>query len=308
MYEVYIGIETALNKNIPAKFCCPSDIYKILELFKEYDIKITRLYILGFPDETYHDVNQTLGLAIGTQASATLQTREVTQVHTLAIGPGTQLYDEYQDYLSYTGLISDQADHRVVRIQSCLDLCKRYPSIFSFYTSCLKKKDSLEIIELRAFYRLFVNAFPKSLFIVLHELDLSPIKFFRCFMKHAYSYVPKLSVNRVLLSIFPTILIRIYRDANHSENFVQYFLNCERLYRTSFVESDDYSAFSPVQVLNNKSLLELIPIIPRTTKLLSLSYDPDKLFSRFWLYKSTRVPYTGQTAYIVSYLPRSLSE
>ena len=316
--EVYFGVETASRKNIPGKFLSRQDVLKALDIFREHDLKTTKSYILGFPNETSNDLDQTLRLAIEAQASAPLSLAEATQIHTLALSPGSKLYEQYKHQLLYTGIMSGRANPKITSMEQCLDMCKHHPSIFSFYASFQEEKDSVEVIELKNFYSFLIEVLPRSIFVALHQLKLTPRGLYKYFKKYVSIhkqvfpdctndklFLSKLYLHRFLINYFAKIIVEKYHETGCSKDFVQFFLNLEQQRIIFSLENHKCTSLFPDHAFNNKSLLNLIPIMPRTTKFLSLNYDPDRLFFKFRHYNSTRIPHTNKNTDIVYYLPRN---
>jgi radical SAM superfamily enzyme YgiQ (UPF0313 family) len=315
--QVFAGIETAsdkMAKNIFRKFRTPSEIYDALELFRKHNIQITKSYIIGFPDETIDDINSTLDLAIDLQSSMHLGHLEGTQIHPLVINPGTELYEKHGHSLSYIGVIGDSTDHMAIKIKRCVDLCKTYPSIFTAYASHKKKSESKTIVELCNFYRFLSGTFSKSLFVALRELEISPVAFVQYFKEYSCACgvdFPDIESNisrrdpagNYMLSMFPQVLAKLYEDANRSQDFVQLFLTFEQPLLKVFFENNEYTDLYSGESPDDDSILERTPVVPKTTVLLSLTYDPIELLSEFRLTGQTFIPSVGNKEFYVFYLP-----
>jgi radical SAM superfamily enzyme YgiQ (UPF0313 family) len=323
--SVFLGIETGsknLARHIPRKYCSPEEVHNVIRLYRKHEISLSKSYVIGFPDETYDDINKTLMLALQEEAHVNIHTSERfrthpperTLMHPLTIYPCTKLYEEYGENLSYTGITGDWADHRILDIESCLNMCKKYPSIFTAYAACTKGINYSEIIELCNFYRFLIMTFPKSILVALRQLNLSPVDFLTHFRKHALARNINFKdfgdcINshdpfaRQLLRCFPEVVAKMYQDAVLPQHFLRFFLDYEQPRVSVFFKKFKYINIFSEEYLNNDSLSKHIPIIPRTTVFLPLSSNPDKLFSRFYLHGKTG-PIAGQKMYMIYFLPR----
>lgn len=308
--HIYMGLETAskkTSKNLSRKFADPLKAEKKIDLIRKKRIQTTRSYIIGFPDESFDDIYQTIMSIIEIQASASVYLIENTQVHPLCILPGTILYRQYKDLLSYA--YDDECnvwrDKTIVKINPCLELCKKYPKIFTSYATYHNENKHSKIIELCRVFLPLILIGPRSLFIALRELDLSPAEF----LKHLKDYVSANLKNptnnekagvfqwpedKKLVTYFFNFLPELYKRENCSHDFAKLFWDYEISKLVCIFNTYDYVNLHPIQTFDQDSMFKLIPFIPKTTMLLSLEYDPDRLFAMFRLHGKKSSRYNNQ--------------
>jgi hypothetical protein len=305
--HIYMGLETASEvsaKNLSKKYATPVKAEKKVNIIRKKHIQMTRSYIIGFPDESFDDINQTIMSIIEMQASASIYFIEHTQIHPLCILPGTILYKKYKDYLSYSSQDEGHSwrDKTIVKIKPCLELCKKYPVIFTSYATHHNKINHSIISGLCQVFSTLTVFCPRSLFIALRELELPPVEFLERFKNYLSTNVRDLTNNekgkvfnwpnnKELLIYFFDFLPKLYKSKNLSDDFAKLFWNCERPKLTCVFETYNHTNLHSIQFLDSDSMFELIPIIPKTTVSLSLEYDADKLFTIFRLHGKRSVRY-----------------
>lgn len=304
--HIYMGLETASEKtakNLSKKFADPVKAEKKISIIRKKRIQTTRSYIVGFPDESFNDINQTIMSIIEMQASASVYLIENTQLHPLCILPGTLLYRKHKDCLSYS--YNDEfnywRDKTIVKINPCLELCKKYPKIFTTYATHHNENKHSKITELCQVFLPLILISPRSLFIALRELELSPFEFLERLKDYVSTNMKNPTNNekgkvfkwpedKKLLTYFFDFLPEIYQSKNCSQDFAKLVWNYEIPKLTSMFNTYNYVNLHPIQSLDIDSMFEFVPIIPKMTVLLSLEYDPDRLFAMFRLHgkRSTR--------------------
>ncbi|MFX0195875.1 MAG: B12-binding domain-containing radical SAM protein [Candidatus Hodarchaeota archaeon] len=316
--EAFIGIETGserLSSYIPRKDHQVKVIQEKLNCFRTNNIRITKSFMIGFPDENIDDINKTLMLAIETQALSRIDLMEMTQLHPLGIHPGTELYDKYHNRLSFTGAIGDCACPAICNIERCMDFCKQYPKIFTAYASHMNKDDYSFIIELCNFYRLLVLFFPRTIFVLLMELSLSPIDFTQHLKKYMHSHGTDLASFRdnshvqstekhSLLQIFPKVVKKLYHDADFPQSQIRLFMDAEQPSSQVILNRQEKNSLYSREILEGGALKELVPVLPKTTQIHSLLYNPDELFLQF--YQNGRIGYLSNNCKLdlAYYMPR----
>ena len=133
---IYYGVETGSNRmqNLINKRL---NIQRCLEIVKcsiKNNVYVTTSFIYGFPDETYDDLNKTLGLMhqlmlIGANV----------QLHYLSFEKGSKLYESYKQELSYNCLERTS----ILGVKELSQEIQQYPELFSTfwdYSSILRSE------------------------------------------------------------------------------------------------------------------------------------------------------------------------
>jgi hypothetical protein len=122
---------------------------------------------------------------------------------------------------------------------------------------------------------------------LLNETGLTPIEFFHRFRGYLHLLGKDISemaqglYQVAYLKLFAEFILKLYRDVNCSQEQVCLFLVAEKPRGDTFVNRyKTYKLCSP-NVFSNGRFMDMIPVLPRTTQFLSLSYDPDELFLQF---------------------------
>jgi radical SAM superfamily enzyme YgiQ (UPF0313 family) len=289
-YGALVGLETGSERlafHIPRKFCKPQDIFEKLNIFHRNNIRTVKTFIVGFPDETADDISKTLMLAIEAQARSPISFIERTDIFSLTINPGTKLYDKYHHQLSFSPTNSRFGLPNLVSDNTIRSICKEHPEIFTVYSKHMSAQDYAELVELSGMFQLLISYFPKTLFVLLSELELTPIEFFH----HFRDYLSTLDSNTntvihggfrlAYLEFFTEFLAKLYRDVNYSQEQVHFFLQAEKPRIETLVNKYEAIKLCSPNIFLHGIFMNMTPVLPRTTQLLSLSYDPDVLFSQF---------------------------
>ena len=297
---LFFGIETASNRhmhNIKAKFYEPKDICGIMDDVRKRGLrKITRSFIIGFPEETNKDIEVTFQCALENQAGAPIHSNEHTQIHPLTIYPGTVLYDELKDKLHYTGIFGTQADRDVCKIGHAAELCRQYPRLFSAYASYQMVEKQMDIYKIRYLFSKFVKFFPKTLLLLTRKCSLSILQLiiqFNDFLEDngkdtslfAMNFSPNSqSETRYILrciEAFPTFVNHV--GVGYDTGFAQLFLEYEmfKLQNQGVNYTDDIWSELDMR-FEDDSFFKHVIITPTTTRIVELDYNPDKTFKN-WL-------------------------
>jgi hypothetical protein len=103
---VFVGLESG-SATVQAAINKRWEIRRSLSLLKEcrqLGIEVTCSFMVGFPGEKQCDTAKTVEAAVRARGAA----GSSIQLHSVAVMPGTGLYRDQKDNLSYTGSYSDQ--------------------------------------------------------------------------------------------------------------------------------------------------------------------------------------------------------
>ncbi len=183
--SLYLGIESGsadmqkkINKNLNL-----NNIDKILSYCEEKGLNTWASFIIGFPNETIANVDDTIKLATKIRQ---YKTNQVVQIHVLSLEPGSELFDDNKDKLKFTNSFSDHSLFVYDKNNNdYLELIKQYPSIFSSFFSLnntIILSNDLNSISRCA--KVFLDYYPKTLEILFNVYNISPIKFLIYFCEH----------------------------------------------------------------------------------------------------------------------------
>ena len=128
--HVYIGIESGsermqkmIRKNLDL-----SQVYHCLEMLSQYGIHVTASFIFGFPEETAQDVSRTMAFAF---RIAHLSPLIEQQFHLCAVFYGTEMYTQYQSFLTFAPVQSNAVGD--FGVPKNLDFIMSHRAIFPHY-------------------------------------------------------------------------------------------------------------------------------------------------------------------------------
>lgn len=143
---IFFGVETGsqrmqkmINKNLKL-----DKVYEVMDLLKKYNMQIIASFIYGFPEETVNDVRKTLEMIIN------LRKMKIShvQLFSLAILPGTEIFDKYKGELQISQDVSDiSSSYSVKRFYDSLikDNIDIFPQYFKFNSPTREKLDYLDL-------------------------------------------------------------------------------------------------------------------------------------------------------------------
>lgn len=310
---IFIGIESISDrakKNMMKKSTSRKDIEEKLNIIRRMGYDIVKSYILGWPEETTEEIDQTINFAIGQQAKGENFPAERTQLHVLTLTHGTELYDKYKSVLVSSEVPTEFTDTRVMESESCRKICKDFPTITTAYAAGCKASDYSRLHLLAKFYNHLVSPFSKSIYVALRQLGLSPVQFFEKFRVQAVkqgldleNLASKQSKVKQLQN-FSAILERIYEDARIPQYFIRLMLDYEAPLVKVCCDRTFYRNLFPEQVLADDFLSELSLIIPGSTFTLQLPYDPEKCFKEYVRTNKAKLPWPLYSKKWIYYLPR----
>lgn len=132
---IFLGIETG-SQSMQKKINKNLNIYKVLSCIKdciENGISITTSFIIGFPDESVDDMNETLQLALNCKlAGADIE------IQILSPMCGTELFNKYYDLIAYPDKILEKRCYKFDSLSIKNDI-KENKDIFGFYHFFINK-------------------------------------------------------------------------------------------------------------------------------------------------------------------------
>lgn len=294
--DAFVGLETGSKRlawHLRSKFCLPETTYNKLDIFRKNKIHLTKSFMVGFPDGELDDTNKTLMYVIEVQATAPIAFMETIVIHPLGIHPGTELYDDFCDRLHFSP--NKQIIWIIQKLTSTKSIrnhCERFPKVFTAYASHMNDNDFCELVELCAFYQIMATYYPKSLVVLLAELKMTPISFFKYFQDFLLSQETKLSkkiYNEVsdgrfrpfYLREFSIIVNKLYQEEKISPKTVQIMLDVESPRTQVFFNRYKNFNLYPNSFFSSYKLMDMVPIVPKTTQVRSFTYDCDVVFSQF---------------------------
>jgi radical SAM superfamily enzyme YgiQ (UPF0313 family) len=157
-------------------------LFEKVRLTTEAAIVPTLSFVIGFPEETKEDLDQTLELAL--RAAATGNTNVLVQMATIL--PGTELYDKYNHLLirevdTYFSLgIEFEAGKRLASDDFLIDSA---PAIFSsFYNIPCPAATLRQLNETASYFTVIAALYPRSFLMLGIELKMPVIDLFFSFL------------------------------------------------------------------------------------------------------------------------------
>ncbi|MBU1022022.1 MAG: B12-binding domain-containing radical SAM protein [Candidatus Margulisbacteria bacterium] len=175
--NIYLGIESGspyIQKKIKKRLPL-AKLPKILAILSKYDIAVTLSFIIGFPYENKHQINQTLWMALRSKLYDCLP---IVQVHPFTFLKGSELYEEVKKRSLTVEFLQTDTSPLLTNLSSEVSLVKHNPSIFpSFYS--LKRKDfSHHFFEKTCIlFHFLIEIFPLTTLLFLKLLSYDPLPF-----------------------------------------------------------------------------------------------------------------------------------
>lgn len=153
--NLFLGVDTGSQRlqEIIDKHLDLEEYRKILRQTIDIGIRPTTSFILGYPEETMEEVDQTLSLAIWSKGIGT----DDVQVHRLAPLAGTKLYDQYHDDLVYQGVASDFS-FPIAYNNDTINYIQKNPRLFSsFFAIPTPQLGEINLFLLSQFYYILLK-------------------------------------------------------------------------------------------------------------------------------------------------------
>ncbi len=176
LWGLFFGIETGSKRmqQIIRKNLNLENFEPILKKGNELGLSITTAFILGFPEETKEDCNETVRKALHYKCMGT------TNVYfsKLTALTGTRIYRDHLDKLELS-LQASTMSPQLYGLPFVRDLIQRYPDLFSSYYHiphlAFSKSFLTRLVE---FAHYFINGIPQISEQVLESLRIQPIDLF----------------------------------------------------------------------------------------------------------------------------------
>ncbi|WP_019910273.1 B12-binding domain-containing radical SAM protein [Paenibacillus sp. HW567] len=169
---VFFGIESGSQpiQKVIGKKLDLNQAFSLLRELHQLGLSCTVSFIMGFPEETQEDINQTLDLIVRLFSIGIAD----VQLHHLSPFPGTQLYDAEKDGL----VLDDQfwstndmnSDFKLSGIEK--EWIATYPQIFSNYYS-LRSVDTVILHRIRKLYYPLAHSFFRTMYYLNHQAAAS---------------------------------------------------------------------------------------------------------------------------------------
>lgn len=163
---------------------------EVIRASLEEGLAVTATFILGFPEESMEDFNATIQLALKTAAMGGVK----SYFHLLTPLPETRIREMYSYPLVRevrSDLVSgiEFGPHQTLLHQDEV-LINRYPDIFcSFYNIPHPSVALTDILGLANFYN-HLKTYPRSFYLLLQELQCTPISLYRDFCSYLRTHAP----------------------------------------------------------------------------------------------------------------------
>lgn len=178
---VFFGIETGSRRmqRIIDKDLDPDRAEEMLDIAERLGMKTTASLIMGFPEEHWGDVRDTLRIFM----HAARCDRSLPQVNLLAPLAGTPVIEAHRHELELDDLCSDMSHQGLTQNEADLDLIRKHPGIFpNFYLIPLQGLDRNVLFELREFLTMAIARFRWLLCAIDQAADL--MDFFADWREH----------------------------------------------------------------------------------------------------------------------------
>ncbi len=156
--SIFFGIEVGSVKmqRVIDKDLDPQRAEEIIDVAERLGIRTTVSMISGFPEETWHDVRETMRIFMHSARCS----RSNPQLNILAPLSETPLYSKYSNQLTLDDLCSDMSHQGRFQDGADLELIRKHPEIFpNFYLLPTPHLDRTSLLELREFTLIGVGRF-----------------------------------------------------------------------------------------------------------------------------------------------------
>lgn len=177
LFGLFFGIETGsermqkvIKKNLDFEHFEP-----ILTRGNELGLSLTTAFILGFPEETLEDINETINRALHYRSAGTHN----VYFSKLTALTGTSIYQEHKDHFTDLSEVSNSSpqDYGLPYIYN---LIKNYPNLFSSFYHVEHPHFSADFLtRLTEFAQLIVAHEAKSAVGALQRKGISPVELFQ---------------------------------------------------------------------------------------------------------------------------------
>lgn len=179
---IYYGIETGdKERQISVRKLLNLDkALKVIKSTNIHNINQALSFIIGFPGETYEELNKTLKFALKCYQ------RGADAIYFSLLAPlaGTEIYNENKHRMMYVDKYSSISPlpFKVGSELNRIDLVKQHPELFSsFYVIRTDKTDMNLLMLIENTFHILLSMFrvENNFFKIFEEMELEPIDFFR---------------------------------------------------------------------------------------------------------------------------------
>ncbi len=205
--SLFFGVDTGSQRmqKIIHKNLKIDHYLEMLKKSTKLGIASTCSFIVGYPDETEEDLNQTLYLALVSKLMGATQ----IQLHHLSPLASTPLYEENKMKMFYNTQSSTDISMESLENEETRDLIKNYSNLFSsFYTIPTPHIKNIHISDLAIFYYSIINYFGELLAKTLEKSPLTPLELFKLWSQWNHQNSPEYRINwKIPLNTFESFLL-----------------------------------------------------------------------------------------------------
>ncbi len=183
--SLFLGIESGseaiqkkINKNLDIK-----NINETLNYCEKKGLNTWASFIIGFPQETIEDIDDTIKLATDIRQ---FSTNQVVQIHVLSPEPGSALFENHKEKLTFTNSFSDHSlfVHDKTNYDY-IELIRNNPSVFpSFFSFYDKNSYDFDLNTFCRCAKILLDFYPKTLKLLFSVYGISPTKLLMYFSKN----------------------------------------------------------------------------------------------------------------------------
>jgi radical SAM superfamily enzyme YgiQ (UPF0313 family) len=180
--SIFFGVETGSRRmqTIIDKHLDPERAEEIVDIAEKLGIRTTVSLIIGFPEETWEDVRDTIRIFMHS-ARCPLSNPQLNLLAPLA---GTPIYLRHKQELVLEELCSDMSHQGRSQSENDRDLIRKYPEIFpNFYLLPVPHLDRDALFELHEFAMMAVERF-RWLLSAIDQCAMSAFDFFLDWREH----------------------------------------------------------------------------------------------------------------------------
>ncbi len=241
--HVFFGIESASEKcqKLIKKNLKLEDIENAINVCVKQGVSFTTSYIMGFPEEDRADLSATLKACL---RDAARNPRQV-KLNVLAPIPGTELSAKYLDRFTSPLAFQPDASPFLLKNESAAEakkMIEAYPDIFSsFYFIKPTHFDLAELFDIRCFYGLVIDEFPRTSHLILHYLSMQPFDLLDRYRKAGLPLKPEEMTADIMANYFMAIAGTYCQASIYEGLFIEEILKYElAVYRSRTAPTPEY--------------------------------------------------------------------
>ncbi len=174
--RIFIGIETGspemqkkIKKNLPL-----SRLPRVLEMLLQNKIVANLSFIIGFPDETESQINQTLLMALN---SKLFDPNIIINIYLFTYFKGSELYTEAKEKFGQYEYRETIMSPLMTGLSAELSLIKKYPHIFpSFYYIGNEGLQSKMLQKMANLFLFLIKSYTRPVLLLLEYLSVTPFQ------------------------------------------------------------------------------------------------------------------------------------